>query len=387
MRPTRPWSWLAAAALLSLAVPAVRAEDEEPAAPTGKTKPETIFKDWKDKVKKGNRTLARERATYWEGQGVKGKDLLWLGFMWKHAQDYAKAAAAMEGSLVAPDITDKNKEVARFTLIDVYGLLGDWPKVIATTEKFRSEFATSSNRLPTVIEEGRARRMAGEDSMAVALFTQAADENDLDGILELVDLHMAAGDKAAAEAVLAKYAEADIKGKDQYFGYYRDFLSVVGTPAPSIADAKSITKVAGPSSFEGKPTLLYYWHMQITNPEYRLGRANRLANAYGDRVQVAAVSTYEKYNPETSKKDPSMTEEQELGLYRQFAETIVGNSMPAGVVVPVATKEALKIRFELTKLVIDKDGKFRYVRPFEIAKYGWDWLATELAVKKLLGTS
>ena len=385
---------LAASVLLASVAPVVRAEDEEPAAPAapadekpgGDAKPaDTIFKDWKEAKKKGV-AHAKERAAHWEAQGVKGKDLLWLGLMWNRGQDYAKAAKAIEESISAADITDKNKETARWTLIEVYARQKDWPKMVATAEKFRAEHPTSGLATGTWIEEGRGRRMTGEREKAVAAFTKAAEDNNLTAIFELLDLHLAEGNKEAAAAVLTTFADADIKGKDQYFTYWKDFLSVVGTDAPSIADAKSVGKGEGFTSFKGKPTVLYFWHMQVTNPENRLGNLLRFASLWGDKVQVAAVSTYNKYNPDVTKKEEGMTEEQELDWYRQFAEKIVGRSMPPAIVVPTATIPALKLKWEGTKLLIDAEGKFRYARTFENAPYGWDWTALELATKAAAGS-
>jgi hypothetical protein len=380
-------------ALLALAFlpsPYARAEDEEPPTPKedGKdkekpAKPQTIFKDWKEVKKKGV-AHAKERAAHWEAQGVKGKDLLWLGLMWDRGQEFAKSAAAIEESLKATDITDANKEVARVTLIKVYGWMRDWPKMAAAAATFREQFPVSGASSGTYVDEGRAHRMAGDKAKAIATFTQGAEANELSAILELVDLHMADGEVDAAKAVLAKYAEADIKGKEQYFAYLGDFLSVVGTKAPfdgAKAVKGDVTTLEG-----GKPTLVYFWHMQVTNPEARLGQVTKFANAYGEQVSVAAIASYNQYNPETSKKDDTMTEEQELDWYKKFAETIVGRTMPPATVVPKATLDGLKLKFEGTKLLIDKEGKFRYARIFEIAPYAFDWQATELAVKKALGS-
>jgi len=381
--------------LLATSARPSRAEDEEPPAPDAKggeekggeakgepKKGDTIFKDWKEVKKKGI-AYAKERAEHWEATGVKGKDLVWLGLMWDRAQNAAKAAKALEESLSAPDITDKNKELARWNLILVSGKARDWAKMASAAETFRAEHATSGTAAGTWVEEGRARRMLGEKDKAIAAFEKGAENTQLTAILELLDLHLAEGDVDAASKVLTTYADVDIKGKETYFAYWKDFLSLVGKDAPSLAEAK-VVKGAAPT--KGKPVVLYYWHMQITAPEGKLGQVSKFASAYGDRVQVAAVGTFNKYNPDTTKKEEGMTEDQELDWYKQFGEKIIGRSMPDAIVVPKETIEGLKMKFEGTKVVLDKDGKYRYARTFENAPYGWDWTAVELATKKLLGS-
>jgi tetratricopeptide (TPR) repeat protein len=377
-----------------------RAEEEEPAkeppaesGAKGKEAPKeappeaTIAADWKKHIKnKMGIGRTKDRAAYWEQKGTKGKDLFWLGLIWDRGQDYPKSIAALEAAFQAPDLNEKNKEFGRQEIIKIYAKAKEWAKVASSAEAFRNEFSASSVAMASWVHQGRAYRMLGEKDKAVAAFTQAADANELDGILELVDLHLAEGDPAAAKATLAKYAEADIKGKEATFAYWNEFVAAVGTEAPSIEGAKSVGKGDAPTSLKGKPTVLYFWHMQFTNPEARLRNATNLARVHGEQVQVAGISTYNKYNPDTSKKEEGMTEEQELEWYGKFRDIVVKGDMPPAIVVPVATKDAFKLKHEGAKLLVDKDGKFRYIRTFENAPYSWDWFALDLAVKKALGS-
>jgi hypothetical protein len=343
----------------------------------------TPFADWKE-VKKHGVAQAKEHAEKWttEGKAV-GKDLLWVALMWHRGEEWDKAREMLEAYLKVPEMKPENREVAYDKLMDIAEKTKAWPKVVEIATKYREEFQ-GGKLLPESWDlQGRALRMSGDEEKAMAAFSSAAELKFNSGMIDLVDVHMAAGRIAEAKAAAAKYLEGEIKGKEVILVPFASFLDVIGSEAPEMKDAKSVGKSAAPESWKGKPAAFLHWTMQTPNGDRRLQRFEGLHRQWGDKVNFAGLSTYKKYNPQTSKVDPDMGEEQERDWFQQF----ISSSkfvFPPCIVVPAELHEGLKQKFEGQMTVVDAEGKFRYMRINDMKSY--DLECVNFALKKLVGS-
>ena len=88
------------------------------------------------------------------------------------------------------------------------------------------------------------------------------------------------------------------------------------------------------------------------------------------------------YNVDSRKVEPELPKEQEAdGLKRLMAQT--SRRIPPCVLVEPEYLEALHAKYDNEMVVVDTKGKLRYARTNEEKPY--DYLAVELAVKKLIG--
>jgi tetratricopeptide (TPR) repeat protein len=361
-----------AAALLALVAPPVAVADDD-----------SISKDFKEAGKKGKAGY-RERAEFWAAKTLPNKDLYWLAKMWDEAGEDDKAIPVYEKYLAATDLPEKNsRERALDILVEIHVKKRDWKKVIELCERFRKEFPASTILSKSWNEQGRAHRLLGELDKALPALTQAADLGLNAGAIDLADHLLAEGKRDEAKAVIEKYVAAvQQPGKEKVLNEVKWMLDVIGKPAPSLEKAVSVGKTEAPKTLVGKPTLMVYWQMSHPSGEVSLQQAARIEQAFGDALQVIAVSTYDHYNPDTKKVEADMEPAKEEGYWRTFISQSRAPSM--AIVVPDELKKELRLENPNQKILVDAEGKFRYMRiTTEVSPYGW--LAVEEAVKRLLG--
>jgi tetratricopeptide (TPR) repeat protein len=391
----RPRSlFLATAFAVSLLFPAAAARAEDAAEPPKKAETDdtSIFKDWKLVKARGIRH-ARTRAEFWAGKGVEGKDLFFLGLMWNRGEDYGKAIETLEKFLEwappsddqkAVDANKTNREFTRRELISAYMKNKDYGKAVAAAQKFREEFSGSAAAPESWGDQGRAHRLAGERDRAIEAWNQAIGLKYLASLFDLADLYLCDGEVDKAKEVLDKYPKEDLKGRDTMFNLYRQFLDVVGTAAPSLEAAANVGSGDPPKDWS-KPTLLMNWAMTTPNADRRLKRIEEVRRAFSDKMNAAGVATYNQYNPQTMKVEKDMTPEAEQDWYKKLiADSPILNALPPMIVVPKEVMEALKLRYEGQMVVVDGEGKLRYIRITDTSLY--DTQCVEFLIKKLSGS-
>jgi hypothetical protein len=340
----------------------------------------SIFKDWKEVKTKGT-SHAAERAAFWAEKGVEVKQKIWLGLMWQRAQEEEKSEACLQEFLAAPEMDPKNREKAAWTMVELARSRAAWADLITRAAAFRKEFPESSIMAEVFDEEGQAHRMAGDREKAIASFEASAIRQWRSGIVNLIDLYLCDGDLDKAKSEGARWMAEDIKGKEQTIQPLVEFLEKVGTPAPALEGVRQVGKGGEVTTLVGKPTVLYFWNMTKVN-DGAFKRLNALVRAFGDSIQVAALSTYNKYDPTTRKIDEALTEEREAELTKLLLEQTPEGAPPA-VIVPVDVCEGLGQKVPFQKTLVDAEGNFRYSRFLEGSLY--DWRCVEFAVKKVLG--
>jgi tetratricopeptide (TPR) repeat protein len=358
------------AVAVGLAGPAARANDE------------SIFKDWKEEIQKRGIQHSKERGEFWEAKGVQGKDLYWLARIWERAEEYEKAKAAFEGFLKVEGIDEKNKQNAVYLLVGIAMKSQDWAGAIAGAERFRKEFPGSRDIGSVWDEQGRAHRLMGDRDKAVEAFKASAGQKWTTGLVDLVDVYLVEGKIDEAKAAVATAMKIDEMRKNPTVGMLQGFVDAVGTPGPSLEKGCSIGVTPAPTTLTGKPTVLYYWFVKMNWIDDRLTRVRNLEQRYGEKAQVFAVSTYDKYNPNTKKVEEGMTEEQERDIQGQIVKQMTGGG-PSALLVPRDVFDALKQKTEGQWTIFDAEGKLRYVRVTDKTPY--DWKCVELALRAFAG--
>jgi len=373
----------------------VRAEDppadkpEKPEKPEKKeTNDEKPFDDWKICKQRGAKHN-RDRAEFWTTKGAGGKDLLWVAKMWNRALEFGKAAEVYLAFLAwTPDAADttgqaanqKNRPLALADLVEVYFRAKEYAKCLETAEKFRTDFPDAGGMslfgwdIP-----GHAARMAGDEAKALELFEKAAETKFVGGVLDLVDVHLAAGRVDDAKAALAKWTAVLEKGGKE-LAWMKEVLDAVGTAQASLEGVRSIGTSEAPAAID-KPTLLYQWTMQTGNADRSLREIEIMRRGFGDALAAMGVATFKKYNPQTSKIEADMTEDQETEFYkRMISETFI-TPQPPHILVTQAWLDTLKMKWDRQVVILDKQGKLRYARLNQ--EKPWDYAAIELAAKAL----
>ncbi len=367
---------------------AAEGDDDEPAKPSGKPggasaeNNEKISQDWLKNVKKnGSSAYARQRAEFWEGKGAKDKDLYWLGRMWEKAGDRAKAVACFEGYLKVEGADDKNREGALAAIMDVHAKAEDWPQAIAAGENLLKAYPGSKNVPGFQGTLGRICRQGGQEARAIELFTQSVAGLWSPSVVDLVDLHMLAGDVAKAMAVCDKALETMQKaGVKDVIGDLKAFLGKIGTAAPAPADAVLLTDGEKPAAWGPKWTLLFYTPVMMQSLERNLRDYSGLRRGWQEAVDVLAVMSYMQYNPFTRKEEEGLAPEKEAELLKQVVGKESGGSQ-----VLLFTKEAvggLGLSGMGAKVLLDPEGKLRWCRITHQSPY--DWWCVEQALKKLV---
>lgn len=365
--------------------PAVRAEDGEKPAKK-EFDDEKIAADWK-LCKARGASHCRKRAEYWSGKGTAGKDLFFLGLMWNRGEEYGKAAEVLTQFLGwtppsddagAVSANQKNREFAMNELIMIQFKTKDYAKTVAAAEAFRKEFESSAVAPDSWVIQGHAHRMANEEDKAIEAFGKAAEAKKVAGVLDLVDVHLAAGRVDAAKEALTKYG-ADL-ADNPYVAWMKDVLAAVGNAAPGLDQSRSVGTSDAPTAWD-KPTVLFFWGMQTAMSDRKLARTEMVAMSFGGKVNALGVSTYKKYNPQTMKVELEMTEDQEVDWYKQLIAKEFGGRQPPSVVVKQDWLDALKIRWENQITVVDGEGKLRYARLNQ--EKPWDVLTLEKALQAM----
>jgi tetratricopeptide (TPR) repeat protein len=365
---------------------------DEPKKERKKTDDTSIFADWK-LVKQGGIKNARDRAAFWEGKGTSGKNLAWLGFMWNRGEVYDKAAATWEQFLEwKPPEGDskeavkdretnaKNRETIRKELIGAYIWKGDYPAAIKAGAQYREEFPNSSGIPESWDWEGQAYRLAGDEDKALEAFGKAAELKYVGGFLDVIDVHLAAGRIDDAKATFTKYPPEDAKAP--FLKDVKAFLDMVGTDAPPLTSAVNIGQGTAPTDWKGKVTAAYHWHGQLSNGVNRMKAFDHMVTELGDKAQDIGISSYHKLNTETDKVEADMTEEKEAEGMRKLVANVFPRDIPAPVMMPKELVEQLGLKQEGQAVVVDAEGKIRYMRLNDRTKY--DLKAVQLAMKKLM---
>ena len=356
---------------------------------------ENIFKDQK-LVKARGASHAKERGEYWASKGIPPDKLVWLGVIWLQGQEGGKAVEAEDKFLkyVATDTklqetVEKNHGKAYEVLMQGASLAahrkqGEWADAVKACERYRAEFPNGAIARDSWEAQGRAHRWMGDDDKALACFKNAADQKMRLGVTDMVDVHLAHGKADEAKAVLEKYMQEEIQGKEQYFIPLQEFVNSVGTAAPSLEKAVSVGKTAAAGDWKGRPAVFYHWTMQTNGGDARLERFESVRLGSADKANFAALSTYNKYNPESSKIEEGMTEAQEVTWYQLFLEKSPRH-IPPCIVVPKGVKDGLRQKFEGQFTILDAEGKFYWVRitdTWMFDKTPYDFETVALALKK-----
>jgi len=369
--------------------PAVARAEDPPAEGGSKpekkdTNDEKPFDDWKLCKQRGAKHN-RDRAEFWTKKGATGKDLQWVGNMWNRALEYGKAAEVFTAFLEwKPDQAgesayQKNRPTVMGNLVEVYFRGKEYAKCIETADKFRAEYPDSSAlgqygwQIP-----GHAARISGDEAKALEYFGKAAETKFVGGILDVVDVHLAAGRVDDAKAALAKYAEGMEKGGKE-LAWMKEVLDAVGTAQASLDGVRSIGTTEAPTSFT-MTTVMYQWTMQTGGADRSLRELEIMRRSAGE-IAVLGVATYKKYSPILMKVDPEMSEDAEADLYKKMISETFITPQPPHILVPQAWLDGLKMKWDRQIVIVDKEGKLRYARLFQ--EKPWDYTAVELAAKAL----
>ncbi len=385
-------SWLIASFAVvpcCLAPGVARAEDPPaegaPSKPEKKdTNDEKPFDDWKLCKQRGAKHN-RDRAEFWTKKGASGKDLQWVGNMWDRALEFTKAAEVYAAFLdwkpdaAAEGTYQKNRPVVMTKLIEVYFRAKEYAKCMEFAEKFRTENPDSNGlgqfgwQIP-----GHAARLAGDEAKALEYFAKAAETKFVGGILDLVDVHLAAGRVDDAKAALAKWS-ADMEKGGKELAWMKEVLDAVGTAQASLEGVRSIGTTEAPTAIS-QTTILYQWTMQTGNADRSIRELEILRRGLGE-VALLGVATYKKYSPISMKIDNEMSEDAETDLYKKMIADTFITPQPPHILVPQAWLDGLKMKWDRQIVILDKEGKLRYARLNQ--EKAWDYTAVELAAKAL----
>jgi tetratricopeptide (TPR) repeat protein len=348
----------------------------------------SIFKDWGLVKRGGGIQRSKDRAAFWEQKGVSGKDHFWIARMWERGEVYDKAAASYEQYLAwTPPAGDErlakehatNGEVARQLLPSVYFWSKKYPEAVKAAETFRELHADNRDVGFSWVWQGRAHRLLGDEANAIAAFGKASEAKILKGLLDLVDLHLVAGRVEEARSAVGAFA-ADPKHVAT-LEIVKPFFDLVGTDAPSLEGAVNVGRSdAAPTSWKGRAIAVYHWHMQLNYGERKLQLFDAAARDAGDGATTLALSTYNQLNPTTQKVEPDMSEATEIDWYRKQILDWKPN-IPYTLVVKKPVLEGLGLKGEGQMVIVDAQGKIRWMRLSDIENY--DRVALGLALKHI----
>jgi hypothetical protein len=396
-----------ALAPLALAPTRAVADDDEPAAPGAPAAgPATISSEWKKEIKKKNKAYARERGEHW-AKTVKptDKDIFWLGLIWDKAAEHEKAIAAFEAYLKIPDGKDTNKESCYVKIMENQAEMQQWDKAITAGQEGLKLYPGSRGAAGTWHVLGRIQRRKGDLDGAIASFREALNMKRSTALFDIVDIYMLQGDAAKAKAACVEFKE--VFQKDALKAN-RDMLEAfvdrIGQPAPSLegstplweqggaeeppadpnADpmAPAPAPAAGAPSLAyggGKPTLLYHVHHGAVMLEVRL--QNLKNSKLADTARVWGIVTLKQVDATRQAEDKTLTPEKEQENIEKYLDAR-GQGVQALLVKP-ATFEALGMRWAGQMILIDKEGKLRWMRLNDENTDQYDWYAVTEAVKKL----
>lgn len=383
--------FLAALAIISLpfaAAPVVCGEGEEqPKKPT--TDDTSIFKDFNLAKNRGIQHR-KDRAAFWEKKGVAGKDLFFLGRLWEIAFEPAKAIPVFEQYLAwnptddkDKDLKSKNAERARQSLMEIYIFLKDGAKAVEAAQKYREEYPQGTLVGDSHVNEGKGQRLAGNLDGALAAWTKAMEAGKAGGLVEGCDWLMADGKYDMAKEFAAKWPTEGDAAKNTTAQETIAFVKTVGEPAPALDKAINVGR--GEVAFPGKPTLFFYYHMQVQQLERRLNLFEGTMRAVRDKAQVCGAATYRKLNPTTQKTEDDMTPEKEIEWYKKATDEW-GIRIPC-IVADKEVLDALHLKYLNQMTIIDGEGKLRWMRVGTDQMTPYEVSSADYALKKIAGTT
>jgi hypothetical protein len=228
--------------------------------------------------------------------------------------------------------------------------------------------------------QARALRLLGEHEKAIALWKDTIARSWATAVIDLSEFLVAEGRTDEAKAVAQAAAQEADMGKNPTVLAMRDFTAAIGNPAPSFEKAINV----GRGEFaQGKTTLFFGFHLQMAVVDQKLNALDSARTAAGEKTQVAGVATFRHYNPETMKVEEAMTPEAEREWYKLFLQKF-------GVLVPCVLVEkdvldGLMLKLEPQMVIVDAEGKLRWMRIGKDDQSYYDRWSAELALKKIAG--
>ncbi len=356
--------------------------DDPPAAPAA---PETIAQDWKKGIKLKNSAHAKERGAYWEAK-VKpaDKDIFWLGMIWDKAREHEKAIACFEAYMKIEGGADTNRESSLAKILDNQALLKNWEKAIAAGQEVLKLYPASKNAPGTWSDLGRVYRRKGDLEKAAGAFREATVLLRGTALFDLVDLHMTAGEIDKAKAAMNEHRSVFQKEALKVnFDMLEAFLGRIGQPAPSLEAGIEVGSGEAVKAYGPKPTFLYHAHVGAQLFKLRMANWQGLRSAWEENVNCVALLTLKKYDAIAQKEDLTITPEQEQEkIMKVLGEE--GRGTPA-LLVPQSVFDALPMRWPGQMILVDAEGKLRWMRMNDENNDGYDWICAQEALTKLTG--
>ena len=367
-----------------IVAPGLAGADDEPAAPA-EPAVETITKDWKKNIKNKNSAHAKERGAFWEAK-VKPteKDIFYLGMIWDKAREYEKAIACFEAYLKIEGGADLNRESSFAKILDNQALLKNWDKAIAAGQEVLKLYPASKNAPGTWSDLGRVHRRKGDLEKAAAAFREATILLRGTALFDLLDLHMTAGEidkaKAACNEHRGVFQKDAIKAN---FDMLEAFIGRIGQPAPSLEAGVSVGSGEDTKAYGPKPTFLYHAHVGAQLFKLRMSNWQALRSAWEENVNCLALLTLKKYDAMAQKEDLTITPEKEQEMIvKVMGEE--GRGSPA-LLVPQSVFDALPMRWPGQMILVDAEGKLRWMRLNDENGDSYDWVCAQEALTKLTG--
>ncbi len=384
---------LAALLLLPVAAAPVAFSDDPPKKERPTKDDTSIVNDFKLAKVKGI-GYHKERGEFWEQKGTSGKDLYWLARFFEVGEVYDKAAAVFEQYLGwEPPASDpnveklrsdkeKNAENARLKLIDLNLRRKEFAKAVEWAQKYRAANPQDANNISASYDlEGRAQRLAGDLDKAFAAWNQAISRDWAAGLIDLCDALFAEGRYDEAKAAAAKWTKEGDAAKNPFVQSMQAFTGAANGLAPALDKAVNVGR--GEVTFAGKPTLFYFFHLQVNFVDKKINALEGAARTVGEKANVCGIATYNKYNPETMKVEEDMTADKEIEWYKKSTDAW-SLRLPC-VVVEKPVLEALFLKYESQMVIVDGEGKLRWMRIGKDETY--DRWSAELALKKIAGVA
>jgi tetratricopeptide (TPR) repeat protein len=395
---------------LAFAPARVLADDEEPAGPAAPaTGPQTIAQEWKKGIKQKNSAYAKERGAYW-AEKVKptDKDSYWLGLIWDKAGEREKAIACFEGYLKVEGGADANREGSMIKIMENQAELQAWDKAIAAGKEMLKSYPASKGAAGTWSSLGRIHRRKGDLDAAVQAFREALALKRATALFDLIDIYLVQGDANKAKAACNEFREVFQKDAVKAnFDMLEAFVGRVGGAAPSLegsariveaeeaeppadpmgggepAEPKPAPAPAASLAYGGKPTFLYHVHHGAVRLDGRLSNLRRLRDELDEKARFLGLLSLKKIDAAAQKEDPTLTPEREQAQMKVYLDKF-GHGLEA-LLVSDATFQALGLRWAGQMIVVDREGKLRWMRLNDENGDGYDWYCAAEALKKFGG--
>lgn len=397
---------LACLPLLVISAP-LHAEDEAAEAPAAAGAAPTITRDWKDNIKKKRSSaFAKERAAFW-AEKVKpaDKDIYWLGWIWDMAKEREKAIECFQAYLKIEGGNDTNRETCYTKIRELYTEQKKYDEALVAGKEVLKLYPGSRSAGANWQDLARLHRRKGDLAAAEAAFRESIPLKRLTSLFDLVDIYLAAGDVSKARAVMNEFRELFQKDAVKAnFDMLEAFLGRVGAAAPSLDSAKPIAAPpqgeelapaeggeapAAPAApaidkaYGGKPTLLYHLDHRAMLLDVRLRNLKNTRSVLGDSARVLGLASLKKFDVFTQKEDTTLTAEGESDRIGAWLEK---NGQGAqALLLDEAGVTAFGLRWPGQMILVDREGKLRWMRLNDENNDGYDWVCAQEAVKKLGG--